>query len=166
MVLQEVLRCYSIPENMFGRVCIIRDKISKIPMDDIRKDLQSVDMSEVGIEEIMQILSLKSLAKLEEKHCALGATISLAEKYGYSEWLQFDASIVCGLAYYTGIVFEGITSTSLSHYNFLQGFDREGKLDAICGGGLYDRLLSTFGGDDLPACGFGFGDAVIVEIKG
>lgn len=31
---------------------------------------------------------------------------SLAEKYGYSEWLQFDASIVRGLAYYTGIVFE------------------------------------------------------------
>ncbi|KAM3238488.1 histidine-tRNA ligase, chloroplastic/mitochondrial [Capsicum annuum] len=75
MVLQEVLRCYSIPENMFGRVCIIIDKIGKIPMDDIRKDLQSVDMSEVGIEEIMQILSLKSLAKLEEKHCALGEAL-------------------------------------------------------------------------------------------
>lgn len=45
-----------------------------------------------------------------------------------------------------------------------QGFDRGGKLRAICGGGRYDRLLSTFGGDDLPACGFGFGDAVIVEV--
>ena len=31
---------------------------------------------------------------------------SLAEKFGYSEWIQFDASIVRGLAYYTGIVFE------------------------------------------------------------
>lgn len=30
----------------------------------------------------------------------------LAEKFGYSEWIQFDASIVRGLAYYTGIVFE------------------------------------------------------------
>ncbi|KAG5618937.1 hypothetical protein H5410_018761 [Solanum commersonii] len=45
-VLQEVLRCYSVPENMFGRVCIIIDKIGKIPMDDIRKDLLSADMSE------------------------------------------------------------------------------------------------------------------------
>ena len=35
---------------------------------------------------------------------------------------------------------------------------------AICGGGRYDRLLSTFGGKDVPACGFGFGDAVIVEL--
>lgn len=32
--------------------------------------------------------------------------LSLAEKFGYSEWIQFDASIVCGLSYYTGIVFE------------------------------------------------------------
>lgn len=31
---------------------------------------------------------------------------SLAEKFGYSKWLQFDASVVRGLAYYTGIVFE------------------------------------------------------------
>lgn len=31
---------------------------------------------------------------------------SLADKFGYSEWIQFDASIVRGLAYYTGIVFE------------------------------------------------------------
>ncbi|KAK4362007.1 hypothetical protein RND71_017248 [Anisodus tanguticus] len=212
-VLQEVLRCYSVPENMFGRVCIIIDKIGKIPMDDIRKDLQSADMSEVAIEELLQVLSLKSLEKLEEKLGASGEALSdlkqlfsLAEKYGYSEWLQFDASIVRGLAYYTGIVFEvrlqiffadilncvwkcisrrlgnwliacwsrltdklftrkwAISSTSLSNYSFLQGFDREGKLRAICGGGRYDRLLSTFGGDDLPACGFGFGDAVIVEL--
>lgn len=49
--------------------------------------------------------------------------------------------------------------------SFHQGFDRERKLRAICGGGRYDRLLSTFGGDDIPACGFGFGDAVIIEVS-
>lgn len=31
---------------------------------------------------------------------------SLADKFGYSDWIEFDASIVRGLAYYTGIVFE------------------------------------------------------------
>ncbi|KAL3627420.1 hypothetical protein CASFOL_028783 [Castilleja foliolosa] len=156
-VLQEVLRRYSIPENLFGRVCVIIDKLEKIPIDDMKKELRSAELSEEAVEELLQILSVKSLAKLEEK---LGDSVealsdlkqlfSLAEKYGYSDWIQFDASIVRGLAYYTGIVFEG--------------FDREGKLRAICGGGRYDRLLSTFGGDDLPACGFGFGDAVIVEL--
>ena len=55
-----------------------------------------------------------------------------------------------GLAYYTGPVFEA--------------HDRSGTLRAICGGGRYDRLLSSFGGKDLPATGFGFGDMVILEL--
>ncbi|XP_047327788.1 histidine--tRNA ligase, chloroplastic/mitochondrial [Impatiens glandulifera] len=156
-VLQEVLKCYSVPENMFGKVCIIIDKLEKVPLDEIKKELRSAELSDTAIDELLQVLSVKSLAKLEEKLGATGEAIadlkqlfSLAEKFGFSEWIQFDASIVRGLAYYTGIVFEG--------------FDREGKLRAICGGGRYDSLLSTFGGDDIPACGFGFGDAVIVEL--
>ena len=38
-----------------------------------------------------------------------------------------------------------------------------GELRAIFGGGRYDKLLGSFGGEDLPAAGFGFGDAVSVE---
>lgn len=45
-----------------------------------------------------------------------------------------------------------------------EGFDRAGQLRAICGGGRYDKLLGTFGGEDAPCAGFGFGDAVIVEL--
>lgn len=156
-VLQEVLRCYSVPESLFSKVCIIIDKIGKIPVDEIKKDLKFAGVSEEAVEELLQVLSIKSLTKLEEILGGAGEAVadlkqlfSLAEKFGYAEWIEFDASIVRGLAYYTGIVFEG--------------FDREGKLRAICGGGRYDQLLSTFGGDDLPACGFGFGDAVIVEL--
>ena len=63
---------------------------------------------------------------------------------------MLDLTVVRGLAYYTGIVFEG--------------FDRSGELRAIFGGGRYDKLLGSFGGEDLPAAGFGFGDAVIVEL--
>jgi histidyl-tRNA synthetase len=72
------------------------------------------------------------------------------DSYGISEWVEFDASIVRGLAYYTGPVFEA--------------HDRAGELRAICGGGRYDKLLSTLGGKDLPATGFGFGDMVIMEL--
>lgn len=45
-----------------------------------------------------------------------------------------------------------------------EGFDRGGKFRAIMGGGRYDTLLETFGGEAVPAVGFGFGDAVIVEM--
>ncbi|XP_021911254.1 histidine--tRNA ligase, chloroplastic/mitochondrial-like, partial [Carica papaya] len=156
-VLQELLRSYEVPDSLFGKVCIIIDKIEKIPIDEIKRELKSCGISEEAIEELLHVLSVKSLSKLEEIMGGAGEAIAdlkqlflLAEKFGYSEWIQFDASVVRGLAYYTGIVFEG--------------FDREGKLRAICGGGRYDKLLSTFGGDDIPACGFGFGDAVIVEL--
>ena len=59
-------------------------------------------------------------------------------------------SIVRGLSYYTGPVFE---------MNHPQKFHR-----AICGGGRYDSLLSTYGGETIPAVGFGFGDVVILDV--
>ena len=80
----------------------------------------------------------------------LTSLFSALEAYGISGWIEFDASIVRGLAYYTGPVFEA--------------HDRAGELRAICGGGRYDKLLSTLGGRDLPATGFGFGDMVIMEL--
>ncbi|XP_010514935.1 PREDICTED: histidine--tRNA ligase, chloroplastic/mitochondrial isoform X2 [Camelina sativa] len=137
-VLQELLTKYGVTEDMFGRVCIIIDKIEKIPIDEIKKELGFTGISEDAIEQLLQVLSVKSLDDLEDILGGAGEAIadlkqlfSLAEKFGYSEWIQFDASVVRGLAYYTGIVFEG--------------FDRKGKLRAICGGGRYDRLLSTYG---------------------
>lgn len=45
-----------------------------------------------------------------------------------------------------------------------EAFDRSGTLRAICGGGRYDQLLGTFGGENQPCVGFGFGDAVIMEL--
>ncbi len=69
---------------------------------------------------------------------------------GVGEWVDFDLSIVRGLAYYTGKVFEL--------------FDAKGEFRAICGGGRYDDLLSTIGGVDLPALGFGMGDVVLTEL--
>ena len=61
-----------------------------------------------------------------------------------------DVSVVRGLSYYTGTVFEA--------------HDRKGELRAVCGGGRYDKLIGTLGGKDMPATGFGFGDMVIMEL--
>jgi histidyl-tRNA synthetase len=69
---------------------------------------------------------------------------------GLGDFVEIDLSIVRGLAYYTGIVFEL--------------FDRKGELRAICGGGRYDRLLELVGGEPLPAVGFGMGDVVLGEL--
>jgi len=69
---------------------------------------------------------------------------------GLGDFLDVDLSIVRGLAYYTGIVYEL--------------FDANRSLRAICGGGRYDGLLKALGGVDLPATGFGMGDVVITEL--
>ena len=65
-------------------------------------------------------------------------------------WTQLDLTIVRGLAYYTGLVFEV--------------FDAKGELRAVCGGGRYDGLLNALGGVDMPAAGFGWGDVVLGEL--
>ena len=69
---------------------------------------------------------------------------------GVGGWVRLDLSIVRGLAYYTGIVFEL--------------FDAKGELRAICGGGRYDDLLGQLGGAAMPALGFGMGDVVLSEL--
>lgn len=156
-VLQAVLGRYGVSAECFPAVCVIVDKMEKIPRSEVEKELETLGVPPEAVSGILQALTLRSLDELAELLGSDSGAVAelkqlfiLAESYGFANWLQFDASVVRGLAYYTGTVFEA--------------FDKEGKLRAICGGGRYDRLLSTYGGDDTPACGFGFGDAVIVEL--
>ena len=80
-------------------------------------------------------------------HPDLDVLQSELERWGVSDWCAFDFSIVRGLAYYTGIVFE-------IH-------ERSGAERAIAGGGRYDKLIEMFGGPSMPAVGFGMGDVVL-----
>jgi histidyl-tRNA synthetase len=80
----------------------------------------------------------------------LGRVIENLESFGLGDYIRFDPSLVRGLAYYTGTVFEL--------------WDRKGEFRAICGGGRYDELLAAVGGPDLPALGFGMGDVVLGEL--
>jgi histidyl-tRNA synthetase len=68
---------------------------------------------------------------------------------GFGDFVKLDLSIVRGLAYYTGVVFEV--------------FDARQTMRAVAGGGRYDTLVSTIsdGACDLPATGFAMGDYVI-----
>ncbi|MBA2627618.1 MAG: histidine--tRNA ligase [Gemmatimonadales bacterium] len=77
-------------------------------------------------------------------------TLDALDAMGLGAFVDVDLTIVRGLAYYTGTVFEL--------------FDAGRTLRAICGGGRYDNLLLALGGADLPALGFGMGDVVLGEI--
>ena len=156
-VLEEVLGSLGIEGDVFAQTCIIVDKMDKLSPEVINEQLTELGHSSEVISKIQSTLGLKHLNSLKkvlkpdsEALKELTALFEAIESYGISDWVEFDGSIVRGLAYYTGSVFE---------VN-----DRNGKFRAICGGGRYDKLLSTLGGKDLPATGFGFGDMVIMEL--
>jgi len=159
-VLSAVLQKSGVPDDKFAETCVIIDKLDKIGAEAVQKEL----MQKVGLEadvgqRIVQATGANTLDEFVEladvgesdEVKELRTLFELAADYGYADWLQFDASVVRGLAYYTGVVFEG--------------FDRSGTLRAICGGGRYDKLLSLYGSvKEVPCVGFGFGDCVIVEL--
>eukprot|EP01126_Amoeba_proteus_P061008 TRINITY_DN8141_c0_g4_i9.p1 TRINITY_DN8141_c0_g4~~TRINITY_DN8141_c0_g4_i9.p1 ORF type:complete len:410 (-),score=93.92 TRINITY_DN8141_c0_g4_i9:287-1438(-) len=156
-VLHEVLTPLGVSDAQFAPVCVIVDKLDKLEEQEVVKQLAALNLLPEVIDKIKSTLTIKDLGELRK--ILPGSRVleqferlwELAVAYGYEDWIQFDASVVRGLAYYTGIVFEG--------------FDRSGKLRAICGGGRYNRLLTTYGAkEDIPACGFGFGDCVILEL--
>ena len=156
-VIEGVLDKAGVPAEHFAAVCVLVDKLDKLPREAIEEDLATLGLDSSLVDTMLATLSLGELTQLED---ALGADspaladlrefFGLAQAYGIADWLVFDPSIVRGLAYYTGIVFEAFDNGTLQR--------------AICGGGRYDHLLSAYGGKDIPACGFGFGDMVLLEV--
>jgi histidyl-tRNA synthetase len=157
-VLQAVLEPLGVTAEKFAPVCVVVDKLDKLSPEQVQTELVALGLEANVIEAIQNTLGLKSLDELakvltEESPVTkeLREFWKIAEGYGIADWLVFDASVVRGLAYYTGIVFEG--------------FDRPKKFRAICGGGRYDKLMNIYGSKEvIPAAGFGFGDCVIKEL--
>ena len=145
----------------FEALCVVIDKIEKIGPDKVI-DMLVDPAGAIGLDtsearDVVQMLSISNLddaVNAAPKDSSAGEELQrlwrLLEAYGISDRVVFDASVVRGLAYYTGVVFEA--------------FDTRGDLRSICGGGRYDRLTETLGGASIPAAGFGFGDVVIAEL--
>ncbi|MEX2295665.1 MAG: histidine--tRNA ligase [Gemmatimonadota bacterium] len=163
VLLSAVLESAGVPPEALGRAFAVVDKIEREPADRTLARLR--DPAEVGVTEgeARRILDLFAAPGLDAVAAAFSGSTAVVERagevwrflailddLGFAEYVEFDLSIVRGLAYYTGIVFEI--------------FDRKGEFRAICGGGRYDRLLELVGGDPLPAVGFGMGDVVVGEI--
>ena len=166
-VLEAVLAKHSIKKgqkdkdggDIFAKACVIIDKLDKIGGEAVTELLGDIGVSAESSADILSALEAPTVDALteyigEESEAVneVRRLFELAKDYGISDYLVFDASVVRGLAYYTGIVWEA--------------FDRQGELRAIMGGGRYDRLLELYGGENctIPCVGFGFGDCVIMEL--
>ncbi len=162
-LLEESLRAGVLRDRpeVFEPLCVVIDKIEKIGPDKVLDMLVDpaggVALTPAAAQDVVDMLSVEGLD--DAIRAAPGDSTAAAElqrlwrlleAYGIDDRVVFDASVVRGLAYYTGVVFEA--------------FDTGGDLRSICGGGRYDRLTSTLGGPSIAAAGFGFGDVVIGEL--
>jgi len=163
-LLIDVLRAFGLSEKDF--VVRLSDRqfwtdfmdAKSVPEDQRYAFIQAIDKSEREERE----KTAEKLGPLAEEVFAILAdplvrpserldTVEKGLRYrGLQDYVKRDYTVVRGLAYYTGVVFEA--------------FDRSGEFRAIAGGGRYDTLLKNLGGVDLPALGFGIGDMVLGEI--
>ncbi|HSU14905.1 ATP phosphoribosyltransferase regulatory subunit, partial [Longimicrobium sp.] len=160
-LLRALLLHAGIPEDQLVLVYNIVDKLERETREGMIKRLTG----EAGVtaEVAEAVLAIFQHRDFDAVSAAYGQTEGVAPEIermagyfgqlramGLGDFVRFDLSIVRGLAYYTGIVFEL--------------FDARGELRAICGGGRYDNLLAQVGGVQLPALGFGMGDVVLKEL--
>lgn len=150
-----------VPEGGVAAAFAALDKVEREPRDRLVRWLtEGGGLAAQVAERALAVGSLRGLDAVVDALKAGGEGVGLAEPLeecvaaleamGLGEFVDVDLSVVRGLAYYSGIVFEL--------------FDARREFRAICGGGRYDGLLLALGGVDLPAVGFGMGDVVLGEL--
>ena len=150
------------PEDAFDTVCIILDKMDKIGKDGVAEELEKEGFAKESIEKYLSLFDgvesadngLKYLADTLADYLEDGVYENLQEIIDAVEAtktakfdLVFDPTLVRGMGYYTGTIFEIVMP----------------ELGAACGGGgRYDKMIGRFTGNDVPACGFSIGFERIV----
>lgn len=145
--LEEKLKKINIEDKKIKEVFKAIDKKDKMDKKDWLKYLEEIKLNEKQTNEILKILQEKDFSKSQE----LKELFENLKKYKVEDYVEFDPTVVRGLDYYTGAVFEAC--------------DRNKEFRAILGGGRYDNLLDIIGGEkELSGIGFAAGDAVILEL--
>ena len=152
------------PEDRFGEVFIILDKMDKIGMDGAAKELVESGFTQESTDAYISLFkgldeAEDQLSYLEQKLAAviapqvipdLRAVIESVDGVKEADFrIVFDPTIVRGMGYYTGTIFEIAMP----------------ELGISCGGGgRYDAMVGKFTGKDVPACGFSIGFERIILI--
>jgi histidyl-tRNA synthetase len=159
-LLSALLTAWGVPDESVPAAYAAIDKIDRDPRERLVERLREAGVPDEVSTLVLDSVAASNVGSLMASYGhvpAIRVGLEGIEQYqalmtahGLEDWVRFDLSIVRGLAYYTGIVFEL--------------FDRKGEFRAICGGGRYDNLLRDVGDVDLPALGFGMGDVVLGEL--
>lgn len=152
------------PEDRMDTVFIILDKMDKIGFDGVKEELISNGFEEKVVSKYMCLFDAmdKTDNPLEYLSIVLSQTIekgvidNLTEIFTAVEAAKsadceivFDPTLVRGMGYYTGTIFE----IEMAELNC-----------SVAGGGRYDKMIGRFTGNDVPACGFSIGFERIITI--
>ncbi len=149
-------------EDKFDTVCIILDKLDKIGLDGVREELVKEGFSEEsvnkyvslfddiagdasGVKKMQEILGDSLDPSIADNLTEIIESVEKVKKADFK--MVFDPSLVRGMGYYTGTIFE----IAIPEFGGSCG-----------GGGRYDKMVGNFTGQDVPACGFSIGFERIV----
>lgn len=147
---EEVMKVIDDEEKISRKEFIEELEELKLQQEDIKTVDSLLDVSGSNLQQQLNELEDIAPEQLKQRVERMKSLVDALKSYGVSEMVEIDFSIVRGLAYYTGLVFEA--------------FDEEGELRALFGGGRYDELVEEFGDRTVPAVGFGFGYSTTVEL--
>jgi histidyl-tRNA synthetase len=142
------------------------DKLDKIGVEGVRRELSEGGLDSTLIEKLLQFLRVRDRAdvvlselasKLADNLQGVEGIKELGELVQQLQWLgvsdenfEIDCSMVRGLDYYTGPIFETVVE--------------EPKIGSISGGGRYDNLVGLFVNRPVPATGVSLGLERIVDV--
>ncbi len=145
--------------NDVGSILITLDKIDKVEVSGVRNELVAKGFNDKDIDKLLSpLVDLKnstpqdfgsnlSSSVVEELNSTLECVASFAKNRNFE--IVFDPTLVRGMGYYTGQIFE----IQFEDYPF-----------SIAGGGRYDNMIRSFGGQSGAACGFSIGFERIITI--
>ena len=164
-ILKAMAACSGFAEEDYDTVFIILDKMDKIGLDGVAEELAKEGYSKESIDKYLGLFQgveeagngiegIRYLAKklegfldetVEKNLLEIISSVDAAKQADFK--LVFDPTLVRGMSYYTGTIFEIAMP----------------ELGAACGGGgRYDKMVGKFTGQDVPACGFSIGFERIV----
>ncbi len=161
-ILTAIANAAGVEPARHGSVFITLDKLDKIGVDGVQKDLVAQGFTETQIDKLSKMLEGVDGISVEDFATRLGNSLpgdvvklardvldSVNADAGGRYMARFDPTLVRGMGYYTGPVFE----IAQPGYDF-----------SIAGGGRYDKMVGKLSGEEAPACGFSIGFERVVTI--
>lgn len=145
-ILKELVLKSGFEEDDFGTICITADKLDKIGREGVIAELKDKGYDETKAQKLLENLKTP-LSEIEGEYAEQMCQIINTVKNYYP--IEFDSTLVRGMGYYTGPIFEIVSGDFNS---------------SIAGGGRYDGLLNKFTKESIPAVGFSIGFERVISI--